>query len=104
MPTIQEQMEAYAKTVAVTTTDGYRFTKRELDNAFARVVNKDNWKGKIDTIIELNGDPNRDIACIKAAIQHIADCEAAVNYVKESTQTRPIVSVMAPGCYICMGS
>jgi len=105
MPTIQEQDSQRMGMIVARSPDGkYDFTHGELLDALNQVVNKDNWKVKIDTIIPLEGDPERQIAAIKEAVKFICGCEAAVNYTYDSTLSKPIVSVMAPGYYICAGA
>ena len=82
----------------------YEFTYADLEMAFDLVSPKPNWKEKIDILIYLTGDANKQIAAIREAVKYFCDCEVAIDYTEDSTQTRPRISVMGCGYYISVGA
>lgn len=84
--------------------DQREFSRRELTIAFDRVVDKTNWKYPINTVINLTGNSEKEIATIKAAIAFFTGSEAVIEYTHDSTLSKPMVSVMAAGYYRSIGA
>lgn len=105
MPTITEQLKVAdaAQIVATSESGKYEFTRVDLEAAFNMVAPRPNWKEKIDTVVHLSGDPEKQIAALHEAIKFFCGCSAAIDYTYYSTITKPTVSVVAAGYYSAVG-
>ena len=87
----------------VAAANGHQFTRSELDKMFSRVQNPENWKGPIDSVVELY--TIRDFICVIEAVRFFAGCDAELAVDGFNTfDGCAVVRVRAIGYYAAVGA
>lgn len=82
----------------------YRFTRGELHDAFNLVHNLIHWKNPIDIVVELRGNPERQVCAIRQAVIFFTGSVPTIEYTDDSSLSRPKIQVKANGYYKTIGA